>query len=131
MYLNHLMDQIDKIKSVITKVRAHGDFIQTAVNRGTLDPKTDAICLTSEESWEERSWLYSDLQTEVDSLSHILVEVVLPVQRETLVGVSLDAMRALKAIGVTVVIDVDIEREAMPINVYGVFEIDRRTKFSF
>jgi hypothetical protein len=130
MNLKDMMEAADVIKAVITKVRNHPDFIATVIKRGAPNPRTGAYLLTmSSDGWEDRAWLYSDLQAEVDAVPALLETLVFPMSNEENLMVSLDAIRILKAHGVTVVVDIDTD-SPRPFVALGVFDVSK-TRLSF
>jgi hypothetical protein len=130
MKTKQISDVLEQARGVITRIRSDDDYIAQAVAHGKMNPKLRAICIANAENWEWLSRAFTDFQMAVDELARDIVDVSMPVERDSLVVLDLDVMRAFQKAGIHIAVEVDIDNDAMPVNIYGVFEVRPDLKFA-
>lgn len=123
-------DLVSQASGVVTRIRSDDDYIAQAVAHGKMNPKLRAICIANAENWEWLSRSFPDFQLAIDELARDIVDVVMPVESDALVVLELDVMRKFQQIGIRIAVEVDIDNDAMPVNIYGVFEVRPDLKFA-
>jgi hypothetical protein len=112
----HVADLVAQASGVITRIRSDDDYIAQAVAHGKMNPKLRAICI--------------DFQLAIDELARDIVDAAMPVETDSIAVLELDAMRAFHKIGMHIAVEVDVDNDAMPVNIYGVFEVRPDLKFA-
>jgi hypothetical protein len=126
----HVADLVAQASGVITRIRSDDDYIAQAVAHGKMNPKLRAICIANAENWEWLSRSFPDFQLAIDELARDIVDAAMPVETDSIAVLELDAMRAFHKIGMHIAVEVDVDNDAMPVNIYGVFEVRPDLKFA-
>jgi hypothetical protein len=123
-------DLVAQAHGVITRIRSDDDYIAQAVAHGKMNPKLRAICIANAENWEWLSRSFPDFQMVIDELARDIVDATMPVESDSIAVLELDVMRAFHKIGIHIAVEVDVDNDAMPVNIYGVFEVRPDLKFA-
>lgn len=121
---------IAQLKNAISRIRADDDYITLALAKGKMNPKLRAVCIASAENWEPLARSFPSLQDVVEDLAGQIVAAVMPIEPGSVAVVSLEMARELQKAGVKIVVEVDVDDDAMPVNVYGVFDVRPDLKFA-
>jgi ribosomal protein L28 len=122
---------VKQLETLIADIRKNPDYIAAAVSHGQMDPKLHAVSINGAKNWEYLSHKFSELQDRVSELGLEMIRFVLDDDGEVdKVTVSVRAIRALKKIGITIVLDVNPDDDAAPIMPHGVFEATTHLKFA-
>jgi len=122
----------EELRVAISRIRSDDDYIAAAVSHGKMNPKLRAICISNTDIWEPLARAFPSLQDVVDDLASRIVDFVLPLPMElkTTAIVSLANARELQKSGMKIMVEVDVDDDAMPVNIYGVFEVRPDLKFA-